>query len=320
MAVASDGSGWLTQGTAIGAALTGAANQDKSLNLTSGSVVFNPGLPQLSYNGDDTFNFQEGSTRWLLRVAEASVSIAATVATRQGKAAHTLGYRSVGAAAASATNGGGGIDVGSEVHATRPFIVGADTKLYYVCTPWSAGAGSLSFTCGDTTLPAAAFPYVIDPTWTTSSQNWYCDPSPIEYTQSTGGMGQQETGYFSWEAQYSYNLPNDGQLISESVNTGGLSINVHLDPSLSASSCSQTALYAGAGRVTIDFQLSYSGDGETHGCIATVNGTASLSATANYRQRGLGHAQRRNLFRPDQNALAQWIYTHDLGGIAADRK
>jgi hypothetical protein len=146
VAAASDGSGWLLQGVAIGATVTGAANQDKSLNLTSGSASFNLGLPQLSYNGDDTFNFQEGNTRWLVRMAEASVSMSATVAVRQGKSAHTFQYQSAGAAAALQTAGGGGVDVGTDIHVTRPYIVGADTNLYYVCTSWSAGTGSLSFT------------------------------------------------------------------------------------------------------------------------------------------------------------------------------
>ena len=169
VAAPSDGSGWVLNGTAISATLTGKPNQDKNLSLTSGAVTFNLHVPQLVYGGADTFTFQEGATNWQLRVAEASVSLQTTVTTRQGKTGgvHTFGYTSPAAAPQIDTDGH--LHAGGQVHMTRAMVVGANKKIYYICTPWSSTATSLSFSCDDSNLPAAAFPYVIDPTITTGA-------------------------------------------------------------------------------------------------------------------------------------------------------
>ena len=66
------------------------ASQNKSMILSAGSVTFNFGLPSLSYNGNDTFTFQENGTSWLLRVSQSSVDIEATIANRIGKKPHSF--------------------------------------------------------------------------------------------------------------------------------------------------------------------------------------------------------------------------------------
>jgi hypothetical protein len=152
VAALKDGSGWTVNGVAINASLTGSAGQDKDLSVIAGSVTMNLHMPQLSYNGDDTFTFKEKGTTWLLRVAEASVSIQTTVAKRTGKAQHTLGYNSFGAALT--VDAKGDLYIGGAVHVTRPLIVGANQKLYG-CSAWSSDASGVSFTCDDTSLPDA---------------------------------------------------------------------------------------------------------------------------------------------------------------------
>jgi hypothetical protein len=66
VAALNDGSGWQLSGVPINVSLTGSQGQAKDLSLNSGSVTMNFHLPQLSYNGDDTFTFQENGTTWLL--------------------------------------------------------------------------------------------------------------------------------------------------------------------------------------------------------------------------------------------------------------
>jgi hypothetical protein len=164
VAALSDGSGWKLFGVPMSVSLTGSQGQVKDLSLNSGSVTMNFHLPQLSYNGDDTFTFQENGTTWLLRVAESSLNIEATVANRKGSVSHSLGYNSFGAALS--VDAKGSLHIGGAVHVSPAHIVGADKKTYGVCSGWSQTSASVSFTCDDTKLPAAAFPYVIDPTFT----------------------------------------------------------------------------------------------------------------------------------------------------------
>lgn len=65
----SDGSGWQLQGTAMDVAFTGATD-DKDMVVSAGALTFSLHLPSFSYNGDDTFTFQENGTAWLLRVSQ----------------------------------------------------------------------------------------------------------------------------------------------------------------------------------------------------------------------------------------------------------
>src|SRR5581483_2822199 len=164
VAAFNDGSGWTVAGVPINVSLAG-QGQTKDLSFSSGSVTVNFHLPQLIYNGNDTFNFQENGTTWLLRVAASSVSIEATIAKRTGPSVHTFNYNSFGSALT--VDSKGTLHVGGAVHVTRPIVVGADKKIYGVCSAWSNNTGGLSFSCDDTALPATAFPYVIDPTFST---------------------------------------------------------------------------------------------------------------------------------------------------------
>ena len=57
VAALSDGSGWTLNGVGINAKFAKTDHADKDLSVTSGLVVFNIRAPQLTYNNDDTFNF-----------------------------------------------------------------------------------------------------------------------------------------------------------------------------------------------------------------------------------------------------------------------
>ena len=168
VASASDGSGWLLAGTSIVAKLNGGSNTDQSLALTYDSTVFKLQTPDLAYSGQDTFTFKENGTQWTLRVTEYKVSIETTVAARQGKSggAHAFSFTAPTIAALS-TDNNGHFHVGQDVTITHPLVVGADKKLYDICSPWSTDTQNVSFTCDDSGLPNTAFPYVIDPDFET---------------------------------------------------------------------------------------------------------------------------------------------------------
>lgn len=105
VAQASDGSGWQLLGTAGSVAFTG-ASQNKSMVLSAGSVTSSFELPSLSYNGNDTFQFQENGTAWLLRLSLSGVDIEATVAHKIGKKAHSFAYQAGSASITTDQNGG----------------------------------------------------------------------------------------------------------------------------------------------------------------------------------------------------------------------
>ena len=222
----SDASGWSISGTAAGATLTGNKGQDKDLTFNSGSVSLSLHAPQLAYGGADTFTFQESGTTWQLRASEADVSIQTTVTKRRGKGTgtHTFGYSVSGSALQ--VDSIGHLHAGGQIHLTRPLIVGADQRTYFVCSAWSFGPANLSFTCDDSGLPDSAFPYVIDPSFTVGS-DWA--PTYFEQTASSGS-----SSYFSWMDTFeiAQGLPDDVLITNESVNTGSLSWSEESDPGL----------------------------------------------------------------------------------------
>src|ERR1039458_1758022 len=287
----SDGSGWVLNGTAITASLTGSQNQDKNLSVTSGAVTFNIRAPQLAYGGADTFRSEEGSTNWLMRVAEASVSLQATIAKRQGKsgARHTFAFTAPGVTLQTDSNGH--LHAGGQVHMTRPLIVGANKKIYYVCSPWSSGPATVSFTCDDTTLPDAAFPYVIDPTVTIGPD---FDPNQEEYMAYGAYNGQWfgaqvEIGYY-WTAVnfWLYQvLPTNSYVANWETDVtlnglDGLTWDVQPDPNMAPTTCSFGAPTGMPQDVEIPLGMSFINDYAEHGCIMSTSGAGNMSLTIDY--------------------------------------
>jgi Divergent InlB B-repeat domain len=276
-----DGSGWALSGTAMNVTLMGNKGQDKDVSVSAGAVTFDLHAPQLAYGGADTFTFQEGSTNWRLRATEATLAIEATVSKRQGKAGglHTFGFTAPGVGVQIDENGQ--LHAGGQVHISHPLIVGANKKLYFVCGPWASSATTLSFSCDDTTLPDAAFPYVIDPTVTSGPP--YAGPTYLEQT-GAGCCGQTNIS-FAWWAYFDVtrNLPDNTYITNETLNTGSLSWSVQSDPGLAPADC--TADSSGNGGIpsfAIGFHMSYNADSYTHGCIANVTGADTMSVSVDY--------------------------------------
>ena len=187
--------------------------------VSSGAVTFSLHLPSFSYNGDDTFVFQENGTAWLLRVSQNSVDIEAAVATHIGKKTHSLTYNAGSATVTIDQNGS--LNVGDAALVSRAVVRGADGKLYGICSPWSTSGSAVSFTCDDTALPSTAFPYVIDPsttTWSFNSSFFSMPSSPVEY------VGTGSARYFSWTATANLSTvaPQGAIITSSTINASGL--------------------------------------------------------------------------------------------------
>ena len=286
VAQASDGSGWQLQGTAMNVAFTG-ATKDKDMVVSSGAVTFSLHLPSFSYNGDDTFAFQENGTAWLLRVSRNSVDIEAAVATHIGKKTHSLTYNAGSATVTIDQNGS--LNVGDAALVSRAVVRGADGKLYGICSPWSTSGSAVSFTCDDTALPSTAFPYVIDPsttTWSFNSSFFSMPSSPVEY------VGTGSARYFSWTATANLSTvaPQGAIITSSTINASGLGGSTAWDSrwgppgSPYTSSCNVYGTGTDNSSQAWVTALTYWSSGATAGCILSVSGQSSLSGTVTWWQ------------------------------------
>jgi hypothetical protein len=262
-------------------AFTG-ATKDKDMVVSSGAVTFSLHLPSFSYNGDDTFVFQENGTAWLLRVSQNSVDIEATVAAHIGKKAHSFTYDPGSATVTIDQNGS--LNVGNAALVSRAVVRGADGKLYGICSPWSTSGSAAAFTCDDTALPSAAFPYVIDPsttTWPFNSSFFSMPSSPVEY------VGTGSAAYFSWTATVNLNAvaPVGSIITSSSINAGGLGGSTAWD-SRWGDPAQGTCTYYNSGTDNSSqawvTALTYWPGSKTAGCILSVSGQSSLSGTVTW--------------------------------------
>jgi hypothetical protein len=264
-------------------AFTG-ATKDKDMVVSSGAVTFSLHLPSFSYNGDDTFVFQENGTAWLLRVSQNSVDIEATVAAHIGKKAHSFTYDPGSATVTIDQNGS--LNVGNAALVSRAVVRGADGKLYGICSPWSTSGSAAAFTCDDTALPSAAFPYVIDPsttTWPFNSSFFSMPSSPVEY------VGTGSAAYFSWTATVNLNAvaPVGSIITSSSINAGGLGGSTAWDSQWgdpAQGTC--TYDYSGTDNSSQAWVTAYTfwPGSKTAGCILSVSGQSSLSGTVTWWQ------------------------------------
>jgi len=153
--------------------------------------------------------------------------------------------------------------------------------MYGICGPWSANAGTASFTCDDTGLPGSALPYVIDPTWPFNSSFFSMESSPVEY------VGNGSGAYFSWTANINLNTvaPTGAIITSSSIDTSGLSGSTAWD-SQWGDPAQGTCIYYNSGTDNSS-QVWVSGytfwpHGGTAGCILSISGQSSLNGTVTF--------------------------------------
>jgi len=151
--------------------LAGGQGQVKVLSIASGSVTTNFQLPQLSYNGDDTSPSSENGTTWLLR-ASPRRRWTSRRRSRSARAKWPTPWGTIPSARRSPWIRPAPCRSEARCHLTHPVIAGANQKYYDSCSPWSATSSGLSFTCDDSKLPDAAFPYIIDPTFSSGPTSY----------------------------------------------------------------------------------------------------------------------------------------------------
>ncbi len=123
------------------------------------------GFPSLTYVRDTTFRFALGKLNWTLVLNGNRSEFSAVVTASQGPQTYNFGYELPGGT--PSVNGVGALVGDDGVTLSRAVIFRAD-GLAAQCSAWSLDKvkKTASFSCDDSSFPAQAYPYVIDPTVT----------------------------------------------------------------------------------------------------------------------------------------------------------
>jgi hypothetical protein len=147
---------------------------------TSGKGIkwVTPGAPAVS---GQKATVQDQGLTWEYATSKSGLKVNALVQSSLGPKTYKFPYHMVGGAAELTVDSNGTL-VSDVLLVPRPVVYGADMQRY------NAGAWTLpqphkaTFSFDDSSLPASAYPYVIDPTTTFTLGSRGADPSNIEYS------------------------------------------------------------------------------------------------------------------------------------------
>jgi RHS repeat-associated protein len=155
--------GWSLTGTPVPISISGSGS---SMHVTvgSGTKTLDWRLSSIAYASAKGFTFQSGGLAWTLNLTNSGMSLQSQVTAKKG--AQTFSFPYTFTAGTVSVDSKGNLDFGTVFSTSHPTIIGADYKAY-PCSAWSVANSVASFSCDDTALPAAAYPYTIDPTTAT---------------------------------------------------------------------------------------------------------------------------------------------------------
>lgn len=142
------------------------ANAITATDRGSGKGVRFP-LPAAPTVSGRTASFAGPGFTWTYATTKAGLKLSATVPRRLGRRTYTFGYQTTGGAAPLAEDQTGGL-VSDAFRIPRAVVYGADGEAYELGAWRIPAPGQAAFDFDDTDLPAAAFPYELDPTTTFS--------------------------------------------------------------------------------------------------------------------------------------------------------
>jgi hypothetical protein len=182
------------------------------------------------------------------------------------------------------------VDAAGNLHAAG--AVHVRHKPYDACSPWSANSTGMSFTCDDTTLPDAAFPYVIDPTFNTGPSSY--DSTYFSIYDEGCCSGNESTEGTNWNAHFNISsIPSNA--VVQSVSLGPPSyawyegINSQAAPSCSYSGSSWTTNLGGqipgasTLTLTMNFQMGWWSNNLQYECTANIYYAQNINLGITYR-------------------------------------
>lgn len=112
----------------------------------------------------NTISFTFAGLSWVYTVTRTGLKLEATAPSARGNTSFSFSYARLGGSGLVLQANGS--VAGSGFVIPPPYITGADGVVYRGLTSWTVSAASLTLNLNDTSLPPAAYPYVLDPTTT----------------------------------------------------------------------------------------------------------------------------------------------------------
>lgn len=157
-----DGWEWRSGPLTVAISRNGKGHQVRHLYRTPGGKTnaFSLLLPALTHAPPHAFRFSLAGAEWTLTLGRDRTALGATVAARQGARTYEFEFDTDGLDLS--VNAAGHLVVADGTSLSRPLVLRADGWSSQ-CGPWSIQGRRLSFSCDDSSFPASAFPYLIDP-------------------------------------------------------------------------------------------------------------------------------------------------------------
>ena len=161
--------GWAMRGSDLRARIVqraGISRSDVGVFRKQGSewVGFGLRLPLVSHVGEFVFSFGPPQNAWTLELGHFGFSITGgETAVPRGRRVYSFPYLTRGVTLS--VDADGNLGAGDGHLLTRAVMGGADGILY-PCSAWVLTDNEAGFACDDAALPAEAYPYRIDPTYT----------------------------------------------------------------------------------------------------------------------------------------------------------
>ena len=135
--------------------------------LTQDGIEFELRFQPLTTAGSNRLDFSDGQggTWSYYHTSQGGKMYGPPTTTAKGPQSFTFSYRLLGNAPTLTLEADGSVSCGSLFRMERAHLEGAD-GVNYPGSAWTMGAGTLSFSYNDTSLPASAYPYRVDPSTT----------------------------------------------------------------------------------------------------------------------------------------------------------
>ncbi len=204
--------------------ITTSQNQD-TIEIWNGSRVASATTSKLTKTGDFAWTFPWAQITWTLEVQPDGWQITSQpIASSRGSRLYQMPLGSTGLNLVPDAEGN---LADGTFKITRTVMVRADGERT-PCSAWTVGAKSVDFTCNDSSFPAAAYPYIIDPTATftvsASPEGYYTNTNSILFSSPEpycipDDPGNPSSSYFNaYLGAGSFNIRESWLLVS--IDTG----------------------------------------------------------------------------------------------------
>jgi hypothetical protein len=185
------GSGYVEDQSDVIVRVTGAAVEATDRSSGEGIRWITSGAPSVSGH---TASYTDQGLNWRYATRNGGLKLDAVVSSSLGSRTYKFPYALLGGASALSVDSQGNL-VSDAFTVPRPLVIGSDMKSYQT-GPWQLLPGNrVAFTFDDSSLPASAYPYVLDPTVAFSLQSRGAARSTEDASGDDGMVTGTDSGY-----------------------------------------------------------------------------------------------------------------------------